>query len=237
MNNFWKSSLGFSFFTFVSRVFGYLRDLTLAAFLGAGQIYDIFVVIFRIPNVFRSFFGEGAMAQSLVPSIIEARENINVFLNQIFSLLFFSLIIFVGLAELFPDLFVTIFAPGFIQDADKFNQASYFLQIVFPYILLISMTAYFGAIQNSKKVFQFVAATPIFFNLSLICFALSFSELSLSVLGISILTAGIIQLILNFSVVVYLGVLPKLTIYFDRDTLKSFLTNSFQQFLLQVFIN
>ena len=176
MNNFWKSSLGFSFFTFVSRVFGYLRDLTLAAFLGAGQIYDIFVVIFRIPNVFRSFFGEGAMAQSLVPSIIEARENINVFLNQIFSLLFFSLIIFVGLAELFPELFVAIFAPGFIQDADKFNQASYFLRIVFPYILLISMTAYFGAIQNSKKVFQFVAATPIFFNLSLICFCLLYTS-------------------------------------------------------------
>ena len=64
MNSFWKSSLTFSFFTFISRVFGYLRDLTLAAFLGAGQIYDVFVVIFRIPNVFRSFFGEGAMAQS-----------------------------------------------------------------------------------------------------------------------------------------------------------------------------
>ena len=231
MNNFWKSSLGFSFFTFVSRVFGYLRDLTLAAFLGAGQIYDIFVVIFRIPNVFRSFFGEGAMAQSLVPSIIEARENINVFLNQIFSILFFSLIIFVSLVELFPEFFVAIFAPGFIQDEDKFNQASYFLRIAFPYILLISMTAYFGAIQNSKKVFQFVAATPIFFNLSLICFALSFSKLSLSVLGISILTAGIIQLILNFFVVVYLGVLPKITFNFDRDTLKSF----FNKFVPAIF--
>ena len=80
-------------------------------------------------------------------------------------------------------------------------------------------------------MFQFVAATPIFFNLSLICFALSFSELSLSVLGISILTAGIIQLILNFSVVVYLGVLPKLTIYFDRDTLKSF----FNKFVPAIF--
>ena len=109
MNNFWKSTFGFSFFTFISRVFGYLRDLTLAAFLGAGQIYDIFVVIFRIPNVFRSFFGEGAMAQSLVPSIIEAKENINNFLNQIFSLLLFSLLIFVGLAELFPQLFDNAF--------------------------------------------------------------------------------------------------------------------------------
>ena len=103
MNSFWKSSLTFSFFTFISRVFGYLRDLTLAAFLGAGQIYDVFVVIFRIPNVFRSFFGEGAMAQSLVPSIIEAKENINLFLNQIFSLLFFFTSIPIAFAKcVFP---------------------------------------------------------------------------------------------------------------------------------------
>ena len=154
MNSFWKSSLTFSFFTLISRVFGYLRDLTLAAFLGAGQIYDVFVVIFRIPNVFRSFFGEGAMAQSLVPSIIEAKENINLFLNQIFSLLFFSLILFVVLVEIFPEFFVSIFAPGFLQDTSKFEDATYFLRIAFPYILLISLTAYFGAIQNSKKFFN-----------------------------------------------------------------------------------
>jgi len=231
VNNFWKSSLAFSFFTFISRVFGYLRDLTLAAFLGAGQIYDVFVVIFRIPNVFRSIFGEGAMAQSLVPSIIEAKENINIFLNQIFSLLFFSLILFVALAEIFPEFFVSIFAPGFIQDEAKFDDATYFLRIVFPYILLISLTAYFGAVQNSKKVFQFVAATPIFFNLSLICYAFSFSELSLKILGIAILTAGFIQLLLNFFVVFYLGVLPKLTFYFDRTTLKSF----FNKFIPAIF--
>ena len=231
MNSFWKSSLTFSFFTFISRVFGYLRDLTLAAFLGAGQIYDVFVVIFRIPNVFRSFFGEGAMAQSLVPSIIEAKENINLFLNQIFSLLFYSLILFVALAEIFPEFFVSIFAPGFLQDTLKFDDATYFLRIAFPYILLISLTAYFGAIQNSKKVFQFVAATPIFFNLSLICFAFSFSELSLKILGIAVLTAGFVQLLLNFFVVLYLGVLPKLTVYFDRNTLKSF----FNKFIPAIF--
>ena len=231
MNSFWKSSLTFSLFTFISRVFGYLRDLTLAAFLGAGQIYDVFVVIFRIPNVFRSFFGEGAMAQSLVPSIIEAKENINLFLNQIFSLLFFSLILFVALAEIFPEFFVSIFAPGFLQDPAKFDDATYFLRIAFPYILLISLTAYFGAIQNSKKVFQFVAATPIFFNLSLICFAFLFSELSLKILGIAVLTAGLLQLLLNFFVVLYLGVLPKLTIYFDQNTLKSF----FNKFIPAIF--
>ena len=136
MNSFWKSTFGVSFFTFISRVFGYLRDLTLAAFLGAGQIYDIFVVILRIPNVFRSFFGEGAMAQSLVPSIIEAKENINKFLNQIFSLLIFSLLLFVGLAEVFPEFFVSVFAPGFINDEEKFLDAKNFLRIVFPLSLI-----------------------------------------------------------------------------------------------------
>ena len=231
MNSFWKSTFGVSFFTFISRVFGYLRDLTLAAFLGAGQIYDIFVVILRIPNVFRSFFGEGAMAQSLVPSIIEAKENINKFLNQIFSLLIFSLLLFVGLAEVFPEFFVSVFAPGFINDEEKFLDAKNFLRIVFPYIFLISLTAFFGAIQNSKKIFQFVAATPIFFNISLICFAFSFAELSLKVLGISILTAGFFQLIINFSVVAYFGLIPKLTVNFDREILNSF----FNKFIPAIF--
>ncbi|MEC8153005.1 MAG: lipid II flippase MurJ, partial [Pseudomonadota bacterium] len=74
ISRFWKSSFGFSFFTFISRIFGYLRDLVLSSSLGASNIHDIFVVVFRIPNVFRSFFGEGAMSQSLVPSILEAKK-------------------------------------------------------------------------------------------------------------------------------------------------------------------
>ena len=76
MNKFWKSSAVFSFFTLISRIFGYLRDLVLTSLLGASSAHDIFVVIFRIPNVFRSFFGEGALTQSLVPSILEAKANL-----------------------------------------------------------------------------------------------------------------------------------------------------------------
>ena len=76
MNKFWKSSAVFSFFTLISRIFGYLRDLVLTSLLGASSAHDIFVVIFRIPNVFRSFFGEGALSQSLVPSILEAKANL-----------------------------------------------------------------------------------------------------------------------------------------------------------------
>ena len=131
MSKIWQSSAGFSFFTLISRIFGYLRDLVLTSLLGASSAHDVFVVIFRIPNVFRSFFGEGALAQSLVPSIIEAKENLNSFLNQVFTLLFVTLLSFVTIAELFPSFFISIFAPGFYEDPDKYQSASDFLRVVF----------------------------------------------------------------------------------------------------------
>ena len=214
---FWKSSLGFSFFTFVSRIFGYLRDLVLSSNLGASTIHDIFVVIFRIPNVFRSFFGEGAMSQSLVPSIIEANQHQTRFLNQVFTLLLCILALFVLCVELFPAFFVTLFA-----DLDTLNNSTNFLRLIFPYILLISLVAFFGAIQNSKKYFQVVAATPIIFNITLILFALSFSNLTLGVIGASILIAGALQLMLNVLYTAKLGYLPAFDFSFDASLLHTF---------------
>ena len=222
ISRFWKSSFGFSFFTLISRIFGYLRDLVLSSSLGASNIHDIFVVVFRIPNVFRSFFGEGAMSQSLVPSILEAKKNQKKFLNQVFSLLFTVLSLFVIIVLCFPSLFVALFAPGFLSEGNKFDNSSYFLRLVFPYILLISVVAFLGAIQNSNKQFQAVAATPIIFNITLIIFALSVSELSLTVIGISILVAGLMQLILNLWVTFKLNYFPSLDFNFDFSLLSSF---------------
>ena len=222
ISNFWKSSASFSLLTLVSRVFGYVRDLIFTNYLGAGIIHDIFVVIFKIPNVFRSFFGEGALSQSLTPSIIEARTETNKFLNQVFTILFTSLVLFVFIVEIFPQFFVNIFAPGFSANEQKFDEAVGFLRLVFPYILLISVVAFFGAIQNSKKHFNVVAATPILFNLSLIIFAVLNNQLTLQVIGLSILCAGIIQLMLNAFVTMKLSYLPKFDFNFDRTLLSSF---------------
>ncbi len=231
ISNFWKSSFGFSFFTLISRIFGYIRDLVFSAILGSSVIHDIFVVIFKIPNVFRSFFGEGALSQSLTPSIIEAKENLNNFLNQIFTMLFFALLSFVVFVQLFPKLFVLIFAPGFQADGNKFLAATEFLTYVFPYILLISLVAFLGAVQNSKKSFQVVAATPILFNLTLIVFA-SFSEtLSLSVIGTAIIVAGVIQLILNLYYTNKLGYFPTFTKKYDTRVLNSFFSRFFPAIL------
>ena len=222
ISNFWKSSFGFTALTFVSRVFGYVRDLLFSSILGASVIHDIFVVIFKIPNVFRSFFGEGALAQSLTPSIIEAKDNLHEFLNQIFTILFSVLLTFVLFVMFFPSIFVSLFAPGFISDETKFLAASEFLAYVFPYILMISLVAFFGAIQNSKRRFQVVAATPILFNLTLIGFAFFSEELSLYVIGISVLVAGLLQLILNLFVTARLGYFPSFTKKFNHKILSSF---------------
>ena len=222
ISRFWKASAGFSFFTLISRVFGYVRDLLFSSLLGASTIHDIFVVVFKIPNVFRSFFGEGALSQSLTPSIIEANVRVEKLLNQVFSLLFITLLTFVSFVMIFPNVFINLFAPGFISDAEKYQSAASFLQLVFPYIMLISFVAFFGAHQNSKKKFQIVAATPIIFNLTLIIFALSSSELSLGVIGIAILTAGMLQLIINGIASAYLNYIPSLDFNFDRALMASF---------------
>ncbi len=231
ISNFWKSSFGFSFLTLISRIFGYIRDLVFSAILGASVIHDIFVVIFKIPNVFRSFFGEGALSQSLTPSIIEAKENLHNFLNQIFTMLFFVLLSFVVFVELFPELFVLIFAPGFQADGYKFLAATEFLTYVFPYILLISLVAFLGAVQNSKKSFQVVAATPILFNLTLIFFACFSEALSLRVIGTAIIVAGAIQLVLNLYFTSKLGYFPTFTKKYDARVLNSFFSRFFPAIL------
>ena len=231
ISNFWKASFGFSFFTLISRIFGYIRDLVFSSILGANVIHDIFVVIFKIPNVFRSFFGEGALSQSLTPSIIEAKENLHNFLNQIFTMLFFALLSFVVFVELFPELFVSIFAPGFQADENKFLDATEFLTYVFPYILLISLVAFLGAVQNSKKSFQVVAVTPILFNLTLIVFACFSEELSLGVIGTAVIVAGAIQLLLNLYFTNTLGYFPAFTKKYDTKVLNSFFSRFFPAIL------
>ena len=146
-------------------------------------------------------------------------------------MLFFALLSFVVFVQLFPKLFVLIFAPGFQADGYKFLAATEFLTYVFPYILLISLVAFLGAVQNSKKSFQVVAATPILFNLTLIVFACFSETLSLSVIGTAIIVAGVIQLILNLYYTNKLGYFPTFTKKYDTRVLNSFFSRFFPAIL------
>ena len=118
-----KSTGTFGFFTIISRLLGYLRDILIAIFLGTGMLADAFFVAFRIPNTFRRLFAEGTFNAAFVPSysseIIKGKKQSNTFANDIFNLLFLGLLSLTIIIEIFMPVFVSIIAPGFVGDIEK----------------------------------------------------------------------------------------------------------------------
>ena len=110
-----KSTGTFSFYTLISRISGYLRDILIAIFLGSGPIADAFFVAFRIPNTFRRLFGEGSFNAAFVPSyskeLVKGKIKSKDFANEVLNLLVLSLLILVILAELFMPFFVSLISP------------------------------------------------------------------------------------------------------------------------------
>ena len=197
-----KSTGTFSFYTIISRISGYVRDILIAIFLGSGPIADAFFVAFRIPNTFRRIFGEGSFNAAFVPSyakeLTKSKKNSESFANKVFSLLTFSLLGLVILVELFMPLFVSLIAPGFKSDPEKFILATDLTRITFPFILFISLASFFSAILNSHNKFAAAAAAPIILNIVLIIILLYAKYLDDHLViymsyGVSI--AGLIQMI------------------------------------------
>ena len=122
-----KSTGTFSFFTILSRLLGYVRDILIAVFLGTGPIADAFFVAFRIPNTFRRLFSEGTFNAAFVPSyaseISQGKEKSDKFANSVFNLLALSLLAIVILIEIFMPIFVFLIAPGFDGDSEKMELA------------------------------------------------------------------------------------------------------------------
>ena len=118
-----KSTGTFGFYTIISRILGYLRDVLIAIFLGTSFLADAFFVAFRIPNTFRRLFAEGTFNAAFVPSYTEALVKKNSkstkFANQIFNLLFLGLFFLVLVVELFMPVFVSLIAPGFVENKEK----------------------------------------------------------------------------------------------------------------------
>ena len=113
-----KSTSTFSFFTLISRILGYFRDVLIAIYLGAGPIADAFFVAFRIPNTFRRLFSEGTFNAAFVPSysseLVLGKERAQKFANKIFNLLLVGLLLVVLIIEIFMPSFVYIIAPGLV---------------------------------------------------------------------------------------------------------------------------
>ena len=166
--NLLSSASIFSFFTIISRILGYLRDILIAIFLGASIFADAFFVAFRLPNTFRRLFAEGTFNAAFIPSYtaskIEGKKKGKAFADEVLSLLFFILIFLVTLAEIFTPYLVYIIAPGFIEDDNKFNLAIEFTRITFPFLLFVSLSSFFSGILNSNNKFAAASAAPISLN-------------------------------------------------------------------------
>jgi putative peptidoglycan lipid II flippase len=166
-----KSTGTFSFFTIISRLLGYVRDILIAVFLGAGPLADAFFVAFRIPNTFRRLFSEGTFNAAFVPSyssLLNNKKNSQKFANNIFNLLIVGLFFLVLIIEIVMPLFVFLIAPGFEADQQKIELAITLTRITFPFLMFISLASFFSAILNSHNKFAIASAAPIILNILLI---------------------------------------------------------------------
>ena len=203
-----KSTGTFGFYTIISRLLGYLRDILIAIFLGTSFIADVFFVAFRIPNTFRRLFAEGTFNAAFVPSYTsettKGKIQANKFANEIFNILFLGLLILVLVVEIFMPAFVGLIAPGFVSDSEKIKLATDLTRITFPFLLFVSLASFFAAILNSHNKFAAASAAPIILNLvliSILIFGKYLGDDIIYYLSYGVSFAGFLQLIFLYKFV------------------------------------
>jgi len=217
-----KSTGTFSFFTIISRLLGYVRDILIALFLGAGPLADAFFVAFRIPNTFRRLFSEGTFNAAFVPSyssVLDNKKKSQKFANNIFTLLTVGLFFLVLVIEIMMPIFVFLIAPGFEGDYQKMELAITLTRITFPFLLFISLASFFSAILNSHNKFAVASAAPIILNILLIgvlLFGKILNDQLVYYLSYAVTISGLLQLIfLYFFVKKHFS--PKINLSFKID--------------------
>jgi len=200
--NLLSSTTVFSFYTLISRILGYFRDILIATFLGASIYADAFFVAYKLPNTFRRLFAEGVFNAAFIPSYVEentiSKMNGKKFADDILNLLIIILLGIIFIVEIFTPVIVYLIAPGFYEDIEKFNLAVELTRITFPFLFFVSLSSLFSGILNSNNKFAASAAAPIILNIFLILiliisyyFKLNF-EFNLSY---AVTIAGLFQLI------------------------------------------
>lgn len=203
--------------TLLSRVLGFIRDQVLAIVFGAGSLTDVFLVAFKIPNFLRRLFAEGAFAQAFVPVFTEyketrSREALLDLAAHVSGTLIAILFLVSTLGVMLSPLFIMLFAPGFVDEPEKFDLATHMLRITFPYLFFISLVAYAGSMLNTFGKFAIPSFTPVLLNLCMIGAALALSpyfESPIIALAWGVFAAGALQLVLQLPFLRQLGLLPR----------------------------
>src|SRR5271169_3091259 len=159
-------------YTLLSRLTGFMRDIMLAAIIGAGPVADAFFVAFRLPNHFRAIFAEGAFNAAFIPAYARIRTQggaiaASLFGDRIFTLLLASQVVLLALALIFTPEAIEVLAPGFSREPQQFALAVSLTRITFPYLLLITLVTLWSGILNALHRFASAAAAPILLNVTM----------------------------------------------------------------------
>jgi putative peptidoglycan lipid II flippase len=203
--------------TMVSRVLGYVRDFFIARFFGASLATDAFFVAFKIPNLLRRMFAEGAFSQAFVPILAgykqaNSPQDTRSLIDSVSTLLFLALVVTAALGMAAAPLIVYVTAPGFAADPAKFALTVEMLRIVFPYIVFISLVALSAGILNTWNRFSVPAISPALLNVSFIVGAAFFAgyfDPPVLVLAWAVFIGGVLQLGFQLPFLVKLGLMPR----------------------------
>ena len=220
--------------TFCSRILGLVREQVLAFSFGASGFTDAFLIAYRIPNLLRDLFAEGAFSSAFVPTFVEASQRGREEARKLFWSLFIlltlltlsiSLVIYIFAPEL-----IHLFAPTFYKDPEKFQLTVTLTRIMAPFLCLVSLAALFMGVLNSLKVFFIPSFAPVFFNVAMIGSMLAFPPILISKglhpaisLGIGVILGGLLQALVQFPLILKNGYGPKKPDkLFTNDTKKVF---------------
>lgn len=203
--------------TLLSRISGLVRDVVLAYLFGASASADLFFVAFRIPNFFRRLFAEGAFNQAFLPVLVEYKAQglgaLRLFLAELSGVFALTLVLVVFAGVVLAAPLSAVFAPGFLDNSQQFTQLTQLVRITFPYLGLISLTAYAGALLNAHGLFALPAFTPVMLNVCLIMAAIVallgvVDEEPIVILAWGVLIAGIVQWLMQLPALARLNLLP-----------------------------
>ncbi len=215
--NLLKALATVSSMTFLSRILGFVRDFVIARIFGAGLMTDAFFVAFKLPNLLRRLFAEGAFSQAFVPILGEYKNKLGEpeakrLVDHVTSLLALALVVVTLIGMAGAPLLVYLSAPGFASDPDKFALTVELTRITFPYILFMSLVALAGGILNTWNRFAVPAFTPVLLNLSFIAmalFAAPWFERPVIALGWSVFIGGALQLAFQLPSLKRINMLPR----------------------------
>jgi len=204
--------------TMLSRILGFIRDIFIARLLGASPLADAFFVAFKLPNFFRRMFAEGTLTVALVPVLAEERkkgeEDAHAYLNALAGLLLATLLVFTIAGMVFMPWLLLAFAPGFHDDATRWEQALILARMMFPYLTFISLAAMSWAVLNAYRKFSVAAASPALLNIAIIFAAIILAPLydnPAEALAVGIILGGALQLGIQFPALKRIGWIPKPT--------------------------